>query len=99
MFESKSIIKRFEIYDGGATRPLPRDGVWRNSTETQQSEHAPRSGPEVKMEEAVLKIACRRLRRGIIKEVSQIPQRASAGAARRTALRFILHRMKYISNY
>jgi len=33
---------------GGAIRPLPRDGVWRNSTEIQQSGHAPRSGPEVK---------------------------------------------------
>jgi len=31
---------------GGATRPLPR-GAWSNSTETQQSGHAPRSGPEI----------------------------------------------------
>jgi len=36
-------------YDGGgATRPLPRDGGVEESTETQQSGHAPRSGPEVK---------------------------------------------------
>jgi len=34
--------------DGGATRPLPRMGAWRNSTKTQQPGHAPMSGPEVK---------------------------------------------------
>jgi len=28
--------------------PLLGMGAWRNSTETQQSGHAPRSGPEVK---------------------------------------------------
>jgi len=28
--------------------PFRRMGAWRNSTETQQSSHAPRSGPEVK---------------------------------------------------
>jgi len=33
---------------GGATRPIPRDGAWRNSTETQQSGHDPRPEPEVK---------------------------------------------------
>jgi len=27
--------------------PLLRDGEWKNSTETQQSGHTPRSGPEV----------------------------------------------------
>jgi len=42
---------------GGATRPLPRDG---GVEETQQSGHAPRSGPEVKMEEVVPKMARRR---------------------------------------
>jgi len=35
-------------------------GAWRNSTETQQLGHAPRSGPEVKMEEVVAKMARRR---------------------------------------
>jgi len=28
--------------------PFREMGTWRNSTETQQSGHAPRSGPEVK---------------------------------------------------
>jgi len=32
---------------GGGTRPFPRDEAWRNSTEIQQSGHAPRSGPYV----------------------------------------------------
>jgi len=30
--------------------PFRGMGAWRNSTETQQSDHAPRSGPEVKNE-------------------------------------------------
>jgi len=37
-----------EQKDGGATRLLSEMGVWRNSTETQQSGHTPRSEPEVK---------------------------------------------------
>jgi len=56
-------------------------GAWRNSTETQQSGHAPRSGPEVKngrngAEDGALE----RLGCGTF-EVSQILQRMSAGAA------------------
>jgi len=35
-------------------------GAWTNSTETQQSDHALRSGPEVKNGRSVPKIACRR---------------------------------------
>jgi len=35
--------------------PFRRMGVWRNSTETQQSGHAPRSGPEVKNESSSAK--------------------------------------------
>jgi len=65
---------------GGTTRPLPRDGAWRNSTETQKSGHAPRSGPRSKMEEVVPKMARRRLGCGTVKEeVSQILQRVSWG--------------------
>jgi len=45
---------------GDATRPLPRDGVWRNSMETQQSGYAPRSGPEVKYEKSSAKDGRRR---------------------------------------
>jgi len=59
-------------------------GAWRNSTETQQSGHAPRSGPEVKNERSSPKDgAPERLRCGIVKKekVSQILQRVSAGAA------------------
>jgi len=33
---------------GGATHPFRGMGAWKNSTETQQSGHVPRSGPEVK---------------------------------------------------
>jgi len=40
--------------------PFQEQGAWRNSTETQQSGHAPRSEPESKMEEVVPKMACRR---------------------------------------
>jgi len=36
------------IPGGGATQPVPRDGGWWNSTETQKSGHTPWSGPEVK---------------------------------------------------
>jgi len=54
---------------GGATRPLP---------ETQQSGHAPRSGPEVKNGSNAKNGASERPRRGTIQDVSQIPQRAPA---------------------
>jgi len=52
-------IKDYECCGGGgATRPLPNEGAWRNYTEAQQSGHAPRSGPRSKMEEVVPKMAC-----------------------------------------
>jgi len=75
---------------GGATRILPRDGGVRNSTETQQSGHAPRSGPQVKNgrssaeDGAPERIGC-----GTVKEeVSQNLQRVFAGAAKRIFLPF-----------
>jgi len=40
--------------------PFRRMGAWRNFADAQQSDHAPRSGPEVKMEEVVPKMARRR---------------------------------------
>jgi len=56
-------------------------GVWRNSPETHQSGHAPRSGPEVKNGSSAKDGASERLRCGTIQEeVSQILQRVSAGA-------------------
>jgi len=56
----------------------------RNSTETQQSGHAIRSGPEIKNRSSAKDGTPERLRcRTIQKEVSQIMQRVSAGAARR----------------
>jgi len=60
-------------------------GPWRNSTKTQRSGHAPRSGPEVKNGRSSAKNgAPERLRCGTIQEeVSQILQRVSAGAAGR----------------
>jgi len=64
--------------------PGPFRGMraWRNSTETQQSGHAPRSGPEVKNGSGAEDSAPERLRCGTVKEeVSQILQRVSAGAA------------------
>jgi len=58
-------------------------GAWRNSTEAQQSGHAPMSGPEVKNGRSSAKYgAPKRLGCGTIQEeVSQILQRMSAGAA------------------
>jgi len=57
---------------------------WKNSTETQQSCHTPRSGPEVKNRSSAKDGAPERLRYWTIQEeVSQILQRMSAGAARR----------------
>jgi len=55
----------------------------RNSTETQQSGHAPRSGPDVKNGRSSAEDgAPERLRCGTVKEeVSHILQRVSAGAA------------------
>jgi len=57
--------------------------AWRNSTETQQSGHAPRSGLEVKNGRSGAKDgAPERLGCGTVKkEVNQILQRVSAGAA------------------
>jgi len=40
--------------------PFRGMGAWRNFTETQQSGHASRTGPEVKMEEVVPKMSRRR---------------------------------------
>jgi len=55
-------------------------GAWRNSTETQQSGHAPRSRPEVKNGSSAKDGAPERLRCGTIQEeVSEILQRVSAG--------------------
>jgi len=56
--------------------------AWRNSKETQQLGHAPRSGPEVKNGRSTAEDgAPERLRCGSVKEeVSQILQRVSAGA-------------------
>jgi len=57
-------------------------GTWRNSAETQQLGHAPRSGPEVKNEISSAEDgALERFRRGTIQEVSYILQRVSAGTA------------------
>jgi len=56
---------------GGAIRPLPRDGGVENSTETQQSGHAPRYEPNVKNGSSAKDGAPKRLRCGTIqKEVS-----------------------------
>jgi len=67
---------------GGATQPLSRDmGV--EELHGEQSDQAPRSGPEVKNGRSSAKDgALERLRCGTIQEeVSQILQRVSAGAA------------------
>jgi len=62
--------------------PFRGMGAWRNSTETQQSGHAPKSGPEVKNGESAKDSAPERFRCGTVKEeVSHILQRVSAGAA------------------
>jgi len=65
-------------------------GVWKNSTETQQLGHAPRSGSEVKNGRISAKDgAPERLRcRTIQKEMSHVLQRVSVGAARRILLPF-----------
>jgi len=61
--------------------PFRGMGAWRNSTETQQSGHASRSGPEVKngrssdKDGVPEKIGCGKIQ----EEVSQILQRVSAG--------------------
>jgi len=65
-------------------------GAWRNSTETKQSGHATRSGPEVNDGRSSAKDGAllKRLGCGTIQEeVSQILQRVSAGDARRILLR------------
>jgi len=63
--------------------PFRGMGAWRNSTETQQLGHTPKSGPEVKNGRSGAEdgapdgLGC-----GTVKEeVSQILQRVSAGAA------------------
>jgi len=63
--------------------PFQGMGAWRNSTETQQSGHAPRFGPEIKNGRSGAEdVAPERLGCGTVKEeVSQILQRVSAGAA------------------
>jgi len=65
--------------------PDPFRGVWawRNSTETQQSGHAPKSGPEAKHgRNGAEDCAPERPGSGTVKEeVGQILQRGSAGAA------------------
>jgi len=63
--------------------PFRGMGAWRNSTVTQQSGHAPRSGPEVKNGRSDAEDgAPERLGCGTVKEeVSQILQRVSASAA------------------
>jgi len=64
-------------------------GAWRNSTETQQSGHTPRSGLEVKNGSSANNGMLERLRCGTIQEkVSQILYRVSASAARRNLLLF-----------
>jgi len=65
--------------------PFRGMGGGKNSTEAQQSGHAPRSGPEVKNGRRSAKDGVpERLGCGTIQEeMSQILQRVSAGAARR----------------
>jgi len=66
--------------------PFRGMGVRRNSTETQQSGHAPSSGPEVKMEE-VVHDAPKRLKYGIIQnEVSGEYILLYAGQSKRNIL-------------
>jgi len=46
---SQSLTTKYDIRytgGGGATDPFREMGVWRNSTETQQSGHDPRSGDQ-----------------------------------------------------
>jgi len=73
--------------------PDPFRGMeaWRNSTETQQSGHAPRSGPEVKngsssTEDGVPESGT------IKKEVSQFLQGVIVALHEEFSFRFILHR-------
>jgi len=58
-------------------------GACRNSTETQQSGHAPRSGPEIKIRRSGAEdgVPERLGYRTVKEEVSQILQRVSAGTA------------------
>jgi len=78
----KYILSSIPTGGGGATRPIPGMGAWRNSTETQQSGHAPRSGPKINGRNSAEDGALERLGCGTIQEdVSQILQRVSAIAA------------------
>jgi len=62
--------------------PFRGMGTWRNSTETQQSGHAPRSGPEVKNGSGAEDGTPERFGCGIVKEeVNQILQKVPAGTA------------------
>jgi len=71
---------------GGATRPLRGMGAWRNSTETQQSGHASRFGPEVKNGSSAKDGAPERLGYGTIQEkMSHILQRVSVRLHQRVA--------------
>jgi len=69
--------------------PFRGMGAWKNSTEIQQSSHAPTSGPEGKNERSAKGGALERLECGTIQEeVSHTLQRMSAGASRRNFLPF-----------
>jgi len=65
-------------------------GAWRNYTETQQSGHASRSGPDAKNGRSSAKDGVpERLGYGTVKEeVSHILQRVSAGTAQRILFPF-----------
>jgi len=62
--------------------------AWGNFTETQQSGHTSRSGPEVKNGSSAKEGTPERIRCRGIQEVSQILQRVSARAVRRILLPF-----------
>jgi len=90
IFEDKGVRKSGEVMGKRCkvvvvVLPDPFLGMeaWRNSTETQQSSHAPRSGPEVKNETSSAKDGePERLGCGTVKEkVSHILHRVSASAA------------------
>jgi len=75
--------------------PTPSRGIgaWRNSTETKQSCHAPRSGPEVKNGSNAKDGAPERLGCGTIQEeVSQICRGCPQALHEEFSFRFILHR-------
>jgi len=67
--------------------PFRGMGEWRNSTEAQQSGHAPRSEPEVKME-VVPKTARRKGSDAGQSEIGKILQMMSADVVRKILLLF-----------